>query len=137
MDKPISSIMAKSVVVVRINDTVDRVEELLSSHKLESVPVIDLDGNCFGVISCTDLVHFHAMHENPRAKQAWEVCTHQVIEVSPDISVRKVAELMVENNIHHVLIMADRTIEGVVSSIDLVREYLLCNCSTPNGPPLI
>ena len=125
MDKPISSLMEKHVTVVDIDDTVDRVKEILDSHKLSCVPVVDSKGNCFGVISATDLVHFHTMRKNQKAERAWEVCTHKVIEVSPDISVKEAAELMVKNKIHHLVVTENKSIKGIVSSIDLVRGYFL------------
>jgi len=125
MDKPISSLMEKYITTVDINDTVDKVEELLDSHKLSCVPVVDSKGGCFGVISAPDLVHFHAIRKNPRAVRAWEVCTHKIIEVSPDISVKEAAELMVKNKVHHIVITENEIIRGIVSSIDIVEEYLL------------
>lgn len=125
MDKPISSLMEKHVTVVDIDDTVDRVKEILDSHKLSCVPVVDSKGNCFGAISATDLVHFQTMRKNQKAERAWEVCTHKVIEVSPDISVKEAAELMVKNKIHHLVVTENKSIKGIVSSIDLVRGYFL------------
>ena len=125
MDRPISALMQKNITTVDIDDTVDSVEEILNSHKLSCVPVIDLNGNCFGVISSPDLVHFHAIRKNPRTERAWEVCTHKIIEVSPDTSVKEAAKLMVKDKIHHIVIAENEIIRGIVSSIDLVEEYLL------------
>ena len=125
MDKPISALMEKNVLTVNADDTVDRVEAIISSHKLSFVPVIDSNGECFGVISAPDLLHFHAMHKNPKADRAWEVCTHKVIEAGPDISVREAAELMVKNKIHHIVVIENKSIKGIISSIDIVNEYLL------------
>jgi len=127
MDKPISSIMENQVITVSLDDTVDRVEELMYSHKLSSLPVIDSEQNCFGVISATDLSHFYALKENPKAKRAWEVCTHKIVEVSPGISTREAAELMIKNKIHHLVISEHETIIGLVSSIDIIEECLLKN----------
>ncbi len=125
MNKPISSLMEKHVTTVDVDDTIDRIEELLDSHKLSCVPVVDSKGNCFGVISSPDIVHFHAIHKNLRTKRAWELCTHKIIEVSPDIAVKEASELMVKNKIHHIVIVDNGIIRGIVSSVDIVEEYLL------------
>ena len=125
MDKTISSLMTKNILAVGADDTVDRVEAIMNSHKLSCVPVIDSKGGCFGVISSSDLVHFHALHKNQKAERAWEVCTHKVIEVGSDLSVKEAAELMVRNKIHHIVVTENESIKGIVSSIDIVREYLL------------
>lgn len=124
MDKPISSLMEKHVKTVDTDDSVDRVEEILRAQKLSCVPVVDAMGQCFGVISATDLLHFHAMRRNQKSERAWEVCSHKVIEVNPDISITEAAELMVSNKIHHLVVTEEKSIKGIVSSIDLVKACL-------------
>jgi len=121
MSQSISSFMEKSIITVDLEDTVEHVEEILDSHELSCVPVVDSMGECFGVISATDLVHFNNSHKNPKAEHAWEVCTHKVIEVSPDISIKEASELMVNNNVHHLMVIDNNVIKGVVSSIDIIR----------------
>jgi CBS domain-containing protein len=53
------------------------------------------------------------------------MCTHKTIEVSPGISVKQAAELMVKNNIHHLVVVEDGSIKGIVSSIDILRGAVL------------
>ncbi len=89
MDKSISDLMERNLTTVAIDDTVDRVEAIMDSHKLTCVPVIDSKKNCFGIISSTDLIHFKMTHENPKIVHAWEVFTHKVIEASSDMSVKE------------------------------------------------
>lgn len=125
MDKPISSIMTKNVATVNLKDSIAQVEDKLKLRKYSCAPVIDMNGVCFGIISATDLMHFHTQWKNLRAEKAWEVCTHKVIEVTPDTSIKKVAQLMVEHKIHHVLVTENKSIQGIVSSIDLIQKYLL------------
>ena len=121
MRKQITSLIGESVITVELNDTVETVEKVLDSNQLSCVPVINDQGECFGVISAPDLVHFHNARKNPIAERAWEMCTHKTIEVSPDISVKEAAALMVKNNIHHLVVIEDGSIKGIVSSIDIIR----------------
>jgi CBS domain-containing protein len=121
MRKQITSLIGESVITVELNDTVETVEKVLDSNQLSCVPVINAQGECFGVISAPDLVHFHNARKNPIAERAWEMCTHKTIEVSPDISVKEAAALMVKNNIHHLVVIEDGSIKGIVSSIDIIR----------------
>jgi CBS domain-containing protein len=125
MKKQITSLIEEDVITVALNDTVDTVEQVLDSHQLSCVPVINDRGECFGVISAPDLVHFHNARKNPSAERAWEMCTHKTIEVSPGISVKQAAELMVKNNIHHLVVVEDGSIKGIVSSIDILRGAVL------------
>jgi len=125
MRKKITSLIGENVITVELNDSVETVEKILDSHRLSCVPVINTQGECFGVISAPDLVHFHNARKNPVAERAWEMCTHKIIEVSSDISVKEAAELMIKNNIHHLVVTEDESIKGIVSSIDILRGYIL------------
>lgn len=120
MDKPISALMEKNIILVDMNDTIDQVSALLDAHKLSCVPVVDANGNCFGVISLPDLLHFQRLHKNAKNVRAWEVCSHKVIEAEPDVSVNEVARLMLHNKIHHLVIIENKLIIGIVSSLDLI-----------------
>jgi len=132
MRKQITSLIGENIITVKLNDTVETVEKVLDSHQLSCVPVINTEGECFGVISAPDLVHFHNARKNPIAERAWEMCTHKIIEVSADISVKEAAELMVKNNIHHLVVIEDGSIKGIVSSIDIIRGYVFPQADTKN-----
>jgi signal-transduction protein with cAMP-binding, CBS, and nucleotidyltransferase domain len=125
MDKPISHMMAETVWTVDTEDTVEKVDTLLTSHRLSAVPVVDAKGVTFGIISSLDLLHFHAAKKNPKAVRAWELCTYRPIAVSPETSVAEVAKLMIKNRIHHILITENGTVRGIVSALDFVEQYVL------------
>jgi CBS domain-containing protein len=131
MDKPISYMMTKSVWTADSEDSVERVEELLDSHRLSSLPVVDAKGVIFGIISASDLVHFHAARKSPKAVRAWEICTHKPIEVGPTTPIGEVARLMVKNKIHHIVVSENRSVVGVVSSLDFVEQYVLKGAPNP------
>jgi CBS domain-containing protein len=65
------------------------------------------------------------MNLNPKAELAWEVCTHKIIEVSPNISIKEAAELMIKNKIHHIIISKNNSLKGIVSLIDITENCLL------------
>jgi len=125
MDRPISQMMAKTVWTVGTEDTIENVDTMLTSHKLSAVPVVDAKGVVFGIVSSLDLLHFHAAKKNPKAVRAWELCTYKPIAVSPETSVVEVAELMIKNKIHHILITENGTLRGIVSALDFVEQYVL------------
>lgn len=126
MEKKISSVMVKPVVTVDMEDTVEKIEHILNLYQLSTVPVIDsVRGDCFGIISASDIVHFLGANRNPKVVRAWEMCTYQPIEVSPDTTVREAARLMVLHKIHHLVITENKSIKGFVSSFDLIEKFML------------
>ena len=131
MDKPISYMMTKTVQTANTEDTVEHIEELLNLHGLSSVPVVDSKGMLFGIISASDLLHFHSTGKSPKEAHAWEICTYKPIEVGPNTPVGEVARLMVKNKIHHVVVSENKSIQGFVSSLDFVEQYVLKGAPNP------
>jgi len=124
MPQPISDMMTKVVRSVGMDDTIEKVENELKSHKLSSVPVVDSKGNIFGIISSPDIVLFHAARKNPKAVRAWDMCTYKPIQVGPDASIDEVARQMVTHRVHHVLVTEHGSVIGIVSSLDFVQAFL-------------
>ena len=127
MEATISYMMHRKVWTARTEDTVGKVDEILVSHHLSSVPVVDPQGVVFGILSAPDLMRWHSECDDPRMRsvRAWEICTYKPVEVGPDTPVRDVAALMVKHKIHHVLVTEDHQIKGIVSSLDFIEQFVL------------
>lgn len=125
MNQPISSVMTKPVWTAAMEDTAEKVEELLTLRSLSAVPVVDENGQVFGIISAGDILHLHAARKNPRGVRAWELCTYKPVVVKPDTPVGEVARLMIAHRIHHVPVVADGKLCGIVSALDFVARYVL------------
>jgi CBS domain-containing protein len=116
--------METNVISVELDDSAKKVCEVLDENKLSCVPVLTPDGAIFGVVSATDLVHFDTLYANPKLERAWELCTHKVIEVSPDISIEQAGTIMVKEKIHHLIVMQDGSFKGILSATDVIKAYL-------------
>ena len=124
MHRPVSLIMHKIVMRVNMDDTLEDVEALMKSHRVSSVPVYDTDGAIVGIITATDLLKFQGICKAPKDVKAWEICTYKPIEVTPGISIKTVAELMISLQIHHVIVMDKESLQGIVSSLDFVKFFI-------------
>jgi CBS domain-containing protein len=125
MNKPVSTIMQKIVLPVAMNDTVSEVEAMLKSHRISCAPVYnDEDGKVLGIITVSDLSRLHAAGRDAGQIKAWEICSYHPVEVAPETPIAKVAELMLEHRIHHVIVMQDGSMKGIVSSLDFVKLAL-------------
>jgi CBS domain-containing protein len=125
MNPNVMSLMSPLVTSVQADDSVATVSEQLRRHDLSFVPVVDAEGDTLiGIISAADLLQFQAARRDPDAVQAWEICSYKPVEVSPDASLAEVARMMVERQIDHVIVMEDKTIKGVVSSLDFVKQFV-------------
>lgn len=123
MSTPISSLMNRQVHVIDMDDTVAQVEALFAREGLTWAPVVEGKRAMLGVISAADLLQFHARQQDANTMRAWQLCTYKPITVPQDVLASDVARLMVERNIHHVVVIDSTGIAGVVSSMDFVRAF--------------
>lgn len=123
MSQTIASLMNREVHTAGPDDTLQAVEARLMAHGLSWMPVVD-QGNVLGVISSADLLRQHAGGSAPPKVSAWQLCTYKPVTVRPDATLGEVARLMIESNIHHVVVAEGNEIRGVVSSLDFVRTFM-------------
>lgn len=123
MNAPISSLMNRQVHVIDMDDTVAQVEALFAREGIGWAPVVEGKRAMLGVISAADLMQFHARQQDPNTVKAWQLCTYKPITVPQDVLASDVARVMVERNIHHVVVIDSTGIAGVVSSMDFVRTF--------------
>jgi CBS domain-containing protein len=120
---PISSMMTTQVRTVGMDDTVCEVDAFMHENALSWAPVREPSGAIVGVIGAADLLQFHVRQGDARATRIWQICTYKPISVRPDANVSEVAQLMLRHKLHHVVVMDQEHIVGVVSSLDFVRRF--------------
>lgn len=123
MKRTVSSMMARDVCVVGMDDTLASVEQRLTEKHLSWAPVLEDGGSILGVISAADLLRFHSGGGDAQAVRAWQMCTFKPIAVAATADLRDVARTMVERSIHHVVVTEGGAVIGVLSSLDFVREF--------------
>ncbi|MET0962189.1 MAG: CBS domain-containing protein [Noviherbaspirillum sp.] len=125
METRISSLMTVPVMTVRADDTMAAVADVLQRNGLSFVPVLEgVRGPLLGIISASDILHFQAAGRELKAVQAWQVCAYKPLAVQDDTPAIDVARLMMERQVHHVVVMKNQELAGVVSSLDFVRQYI-------------
>jgi signal-transduction protein with cAMP-binding, CBS, and nucleotidyltransferase domain len=124
MKEPISKLMSARVWSVDMDDTIAQVEALLTRNALSWAPVLEAGRLIVGVISAADLLQFHAQGRDPGSVLAWQLCTYKPISVDHTTPAEEVARVMIAQRIHHVVVMRNDEIAGVVSSLDFVRAFV-------------
>jgi CBS domain-containing protein len=138
-------IMTRDVVSATPDMTIREAMELLSLRHVSGVPVID-GGKVVGIFSASDLLAFVADLSDSTPSLSFrtrkdrrtpleevtvdEVMTRKVQSLLPDCSVAEATILMVEKQIHRVLVMEGEILLGIVSTSDVakaVAEHRLHN----------
>lgn len=116
--------LCRPVVSVDMDATVQDVLENTDWNKVSSVVVLDQDKKVVGIISEKDMVYAESLGIKKSDIKAWQVCSKEIIKISPEDNIFGAARLMVDHKVHHVLVMTGDYVEGVVSTMDVLKQFL-------------
>jgi acetoin utilization protein AcuB len=111
-----SSAMIRDVVVVSPVVAVRAARRLMAHMNIRHLPVVE-DGRLVGIVSDRDLLGPDLTDE---PATCGEIMTPSPLTCSPDTSVGKVAEMMIEHKIDSVPVVAGSKLLGLVTSSDLL-----------------
>ncbi len=136
--------MVREVVAVGPAEPLRRAGQLMLSHRLDALPVVDEAGRVVGMVGIKDLlaapnrvVHTGARHRyiskymDLAAKReainrltVADMMVRPVLSVSADTPVEEVVALFVNRGLHPLPVVADGRLVGIVGRADLLRVLL-------------
>lgn len=143
----IKDIMTKEVITVKEDDTVKKCANLLITHNLSGLPVIDENGKVKGIVTEGDLIRRASRIKGPAALEvlggifyletpkkfmddlvktmgntAKDVMTSNVITVSPEKTIEDAATLLVQKKIKRLPVVdIEGNLIGIVSRKDIMN----------------
>ncbi len=123
----IADIMNEGIVSVSPELGLERFEELLTSEDISGAPVTGADGKLLGIASKTDIVRVlseQAMEDYETFGPdltVEDLMTTEVVIVDPDEDVKAVARIMIDGQLHRVLVVRDGDVQGIVTPFDLLK----------------
>lgn len=132
--KPVSEIMTTDVFTADVDkDTLFDVKDLILSKNLRHVPVVR-GKKLVGIISKTDidrLIFSRVFEDEEDADEAVlemlkieQVMTHNPKVVSPDATVREVAEILAHEEFHALPVTEGNRLVGIVTTTDVIKYML-------------
>lgn len=133
MNVKVQELMRPQVVTVQPHHTVGHVRDLLATHRIHAVPVVDSEGALVGIVSSTDLVA-DAKDGTP----VGQVMTEKVYTVPAYDDVSIAARVMRNHEIHRVVVTDEQKVVGVLSAFDLLQlveghRFVRKNAPTPSA----
>lgn len=132
----LQDIMTTDVVCATPDMTIRDAMELLTERHISGAPVLD-GGKVVGIFSSTDLLTLLTELNDSSASLTFrrrrgrptpleditvdEVMTRKVKSLPPLCSIDEAATIMVEKQIHRILVMQDDELLGIVSTSDVAR----------------
>jgi CBS domain-containing protein len=143
--------MQRDVVTVSSDDSLRDALKLMMENHVTGLPVMDRSSRCIGLITATDILNYEDESADESAggttqffdpdTEQWEdvpivafssedlgdvhvaeVMSRDLIWVSQNTPINEVAKRMVQERIHRVLVMDERSqLYGIISTFDFVR----------------
>lgn len=142
-------IMTKEVITVKKDATIQQIAKILTENRISGVPVVDEDGQIIGIVTKKDLLykdveprfpsyvevlggiifvdgvkHYEEELKKLVANTASDIMTTNVITISEDVDVKKIAEIMVERGINRLPVTNERKLVGIVSRGDIIKSLM-------------
>ena len=117
----VSDIMTTVVRSVSRDTRVCEIAGIFASEKISGAPVVDDVGTVVGFVSNADVTHFESTGEDPYYARVFEIANPKVISISPTTSIEEAARQMLASYVHHLLVMEQNRIVGILSSFDFVK----------------
>ena len=131
---PVSTIMTTNVIKLNVTDDLTKAESLFKKHHIRHIPVVS--GNAIvGMLSYTDLLRISfvdAVFDDEEIVDATvynmfsidQVMAKNLIKVSPDTTIKEVAEILSQREFHALPVVLDELLVGMVTTTDLIK-YLI------------
>ncbi len=139
-------IMTRELITVTPKTTIGEVANLLDSHRISGLPVVDRPGHLVGIITQSDLVErardlelppginlleIHVFLESPHhlmkrlekmlGATVEQVMTPDPLTISPDAAIPEIAALMDRKKVHTFPVVENGKLVGIVGKIDIIR----------------
>ena len=121
--------MMTPVVTVPLSMPLSELEEFFAAEEISGAPVRSNSGKIVGIVSKTDLIQAARLHKSEKFSElfadeqtAGDMMHHGVFFVPQDTSIRKVADIMIDQQIHRVLVGDSENVVGIISSHDLLDQ---------------
>ena len=145
MRKTAKDVMTKNVIMVEEDLVIDNLIGLFQKKNISAAPVIDKKKKLVGIVTKTDIIGTYIdAHIDLNLKfglkdilgdtqeessieilsctdlRAKDIMVSDPITVSENTTIKKMAEIMVDNRIHRLIVMRKNTIVGIVSTLDML-----------------
>lgn len=142
-------IMTKNVITATPATTVIELAQLLASHNIGGVPVLDLSGTLLGVATESDLIDqkkkihiptvvtildsvFYLENPDKMEKEMKKIAGSTVgdiyskdpITVDEETLIDEIATLMAEKNVHTLPVMRGEELVGVIGKKDIIKTLI-------------
>ena len=132
--EPVSKIMSTHLYTLNHTNSLEDAEDMFKRYHVRHLPVVS-GANLIGMLSLTDLQRISFVDNFSEGEGSVDTAVYQMLsieqvmvknvtQVSPDTTIKEVAEVLAEREFHALPVVEDGELVGIVTSTDLIN-YLL------------
>ena len=110
--------MSAPVMITQRNVKIHYLKDMFNRKVLGAVPVLEEDGTISVIVSAGDVVKCH--DENLTVQ---DIMTDRGRIVLKNNRVKDAVKIMSKNDVHHLVVMEDGNVVGMLSAMDIVKIY--------------
>ena len=117
------NLMTERVTAVAPGTELEAIAQTLVAERISGVPVVDQENRVLGLVSETDLLAALLRDRNGDAT-AKDVMSRPPITVDEFATTDEVLALMRESHIHHLPVVREGRLVGIISPLDVLRFFV-------------
>ncbi len=119
----VHSRMSSPAIIVRPDTSFQKALALMQEHGIRRVPVVDERGGLAGIVAQRDLLIAALRYLQSRVDVS-EVMARSVIIATPDMSLSRVARLMIDNKVGGLPVVEGGKVVGMITESDIFRCFV-------------
>ena len=145
-----TDLMQKDIMTVSPETTVEELGRIFIEKNMSGLPVVDASGTLVGVVTENDLISrnkqihiptllrlfdafiplegFNAFETEIKrisAKIAGDICSKDIVTVTPETGLNEIATIMTEKKVHHLPVMDSQKLVGMINQHDVLKGISL------------
>lgn len=119
--KAVRDIMTKSVQTVHYDTAVGHLEDIFTAQNISAAPLVDDQDKIVGIVTKSDISRFDSMGDDPFFVKVHSIASPKVVTVQPATSIADAGQKMLDEHVHHVVVIEGEAIVGILSAFDFVK----------------
>lgn len=115
--------MTRLVLTIGPAHTLREAAHLMSVRRVGAAVVIDSDNAGIGILTERDILDSIGAGQDPDTELAAQHRTENVVFASPDWTLQRAAETMVQAGFRHLVVVEGHEVTGLLSMRDIVRSW--------------
>ena len=120
--RTVREIMTTSTQAIHRDESIREAERVFVTQNISGVPIRDFEGNLVGFVSKTDIIRFDSSGEDSAYTKLHEIATPKVVTIDASVPIYEAAQKMLQECVHHLVVMDGESMVGVLSAFDFVRN---------------